>query len=150
MRPPDFFRNIQKRISEIENRIASTVVVVEAKTMWIKNFRTESFTDKAPIPWKPRKVNPKDKDTKKRMLLVGPTRNAGLLRRQATNGVVSGNRVTFNVAVAYGKVHNEGLRAGRGKGFTMPKRQFIGDSAVLNERIERKTKAFITQFLNRT
>jgi len=33
--------------------------------------------------------------------------------------------------VPYAAVHNEGLRAGRGKGFTMPKRQFIGKSAEL-------------------
>jgi phage gpG-like protein len=29
--------------------------------------------------------------------------------------------------VSYAEVHNAGLRAGRGKGFVMPKRRFIGD-----------------------
>jgi phage gpG-like protein len=36
---------------------------------------------------------------------------------------------------AYARVHNEGLRAGRGKGFIMPKRKFVGDSPVLNKKI---------------
>lgn len=42
----------------------------------------------------------------------------------------------------YAAVHNEGLKAGRGKGFKMPKRQFMGQSETLNklivEEIERK------------
>jgi phage gpG-like protein len=38
----------------------------------------------------------------------------------------------------YGRVHNEGLRAGRGKGFIMPKRQFIGDDPELRKAIIRK------------
>lgn len=45
---------------------------------------------------------------------------------------------------AYARVHNEGLRAGRGSGFTMPKRQFMGEHPELNkliiEELERKLK----------
>ncbi len=45
---------------------------------------------------------------------------------------------------AYARVHNEGLRAGRGKGFKMPKRQFMGEHHELNkmiiEELERKLK----------
>jgi phage gpG-like protein len=44
----------------------------------------------------------------------------------------------------YAAVHNEGLRAGRGKGFIMPKRQFMGESSELNtliiKELERKLK----------
>ena len=39
--------------------------------------------------------------------------------------------------VAYAKVHNEGLRAGRGLGFQMPKRQFMGQTKKLGE-IQRR------------
>ena len=49
----------------------------------------------------------------------------------------------------YGRVHNEGLRAGRGKGFIMPKRQFMGESEELNaliiSEIERKLKQITKQ-----
>jgi phage gpG-like protein len=40
----------------------------------------------------------------------------------------------------YAGVHNFGLRAGRGKGFTMPKRQFIGPSKLLDKKIVRLLK----------
>jgi phage gpG-like protein len=36
-------------------------------------------------------------------------------------------RVTVGTEVPYAAIHNEGLRAGRGKGFKMPKRQFMGE-----------------------
>ena len=49
----------------------------------------------------------------------------------------------------YGRVHNEGLRAGRGSGFIMPKRQFMGESEELNaliiSEIERKLKQISKQ-----
>jgi phage gpG-like protein len=41
----------------------------------------------------------------------------------------------FGSKEPYGRVHNEGLRAGRGKGFKMPKRQFIGDHPELRKAI---------------
>lgn len=49
----------------------------------------------------------------------------------------------------YGRVHNEGLRAGRGSGFTMPKRQFMGDHPKLRTEIvkelERKLREKLQQ-----
>jgi phage gpG-like protein len=41
----------------------------------------------------------------------------------------------FGSREPYGRVHNEGLRAGRGTGFQMPKRQFIGDHPELRKAI---------------
>jgi phage gpG-like protein len=38
--------------------------------------------------------------------------------------------------VPYARVHNEGLRAGRGRGFQMPRRQFIGESKELTKKVE--------------
>ena len=37
--------------------------------------------------------------------------------------------------VPYASVHNNGERSGRGRGFKMPKRQFIGYSGKLNRNI---------------
>ena len=49
----------------------------------------------------------------------------------------------------YAAVHNEGLRAGRGAGFIMHKRQFMGDSPELNRLIiaelERKLNELMKQ-----
>lgn len=144
MKPPDFFREIQRNLPQIEREIAATVVVVEAENHFAGSFRNEGFTDRSLQPWPARK---KTEPGSKRGLLIG--KGTGTLRRQATKGQVIGNRVSFTIGVPYGKVHNEGLRAGRGAGFQMPKRQFIGDSQVLNERIERKIKAFLNNKFKR-
>lgn len=40
-------------------------------------------------------------------------------------------------------VHNDGLRAGRGKGFKMPRRQFIGDSQELQRAIKTKVDQYL-------
>ncbi|MDR2292112.1 MAG: phage virion morphogenesis protein [Prevotellaceae bacterium] len=50
--------------------------------------------------------------------------------------------------VEYAAVHNEGLRAGRGKGFIMPKRQFIGESAELNKAVQQAVVKELSKILN--
>ena len=44
---------------------------------------------------------------------------------------------TSEVTKDYAAVHNYGLRSGRGAGFMMPKRQFIGHSKVLLSNIRK-------------
>ena len=61
---------------------------------------------------------------------------SGTLRRAVVNSLQEANfkRIHFEVKdVVYAKVHNEGLRAGRGLGFQMPKRQFMGQTRKLGE-----------------
>ena len=53
-----------------------------------------------------------------------------LTDREAVIGIKGG-------ANAYAGVHNSGGRAGRGRGFQMPKRQFIGRSKKLDDKITR-------------
>ena len=48
------------------------------------------------------------------------------------------NRVTFAVDLPYAAVHNYGLRAGRGKGFIMPQRKFMGYSDQLRDVLKAK------------
>ena len=65
---------------------------------------------------------------------------SGTLRRAVINSL---QQATFKLIhfevkdVAYAQVHNEGLRAGRGIGFQMPKRQFMGQTKKLGE-IQRR------------
>ena len=54
--------------------------------------------------------------------------------------------VVYN-KVEYAAVHNEGLRAGRGKGFTMPRRQFIGKSKALDGKIRKIITTTINDIL---
>lgn len=84
----------------------------------------------------------------RRKILAGAT---GDLRRSIRSKVLKdGTALIFTDTKAfeskepYGRVHNEGLRSGRGSGFTMPKRQFMGDHPTLRQaiadEIERKLR----------
>jgi phage gpG-like protein len=55
---------------------------------------------------------------------------------------------SFESKKPYGRVHNEGLRAGRGKGFRMPKRQFIGDHPELRKAIIEEIRKKMMEAIN--
>lgn len=100
-----------------------------------KNFEKKAFFDKK---WQPRK----SKKAKGSLLIV-----TARLRR-GTKVQVINNSVVFTNDTPYASAHNEGLKAGRGKGFTMPKRQFIGDSPKVQEMCKEIIEHNINDFLN--
>jgi phage gpG-like protein len=110
-----------------------------AKNFFVENFRKQGFDDKTVEKWKARKK--KTYRTKSGKVVDDTTRailvKTGDLRRSI---IRVPNKAALNVKIQtdliYAKVHNDGLRAGRGKGFKMPKRQFIGDSYNLNEKVK--------------
>jgi phage gpG-like protein len=69
-----------------------------------------------------------------RKILSGRT---GLLKRNFRSEAVGDTGIRIINDTVYAGCHNEGLRAGRGKGFVMPKRQFMGESEELDKRILR-------------
>lgn len=88
------------------------------------SFRTGGFTDNSLSKWRPRKNNFEPS----RAVLV----KSGDLRRSIRIKSNNGNRVVIGTTgVNYARVHNEG-------GKFIPKRQFIGDSKVMNNKIVRK------------
>jgi phage gpG-like protein len=141
MNPADFLGKIVRRMPQIKRDILQTIIAVEAERMWAENFRKEGFTDRSFTPWAPRKKPEKPK----RALLV----KTSTLKGHALKGRKTPNSVDFVFPLEYERVHNEGLKAGRGKGFIMPKRQFIGPSAELNKRIDSKVKTYLNNLLNR-
>ena len=89
-------------------------------------------TEASRAGWKARKRT--EKGNRRGILIKSGTLRRDVKQRQATfYAVVVG---TSNRTVDYADVHNSGLRSGRGKGFTMPKREFIGESRDLNEKID--------------
>lgn len=136
-----FFRQLQRELPQIKRDIVQTVIAVEAEQFHAENFRKEGFTDTAFTPWPLRKKT----ETPRRALLV----KTGALKGHALKGRVRGGAVDFVFPLDYMRVHNEGGKAGRGRGFTMPKRQYIGESAELKRRIERKILALLNHRLNR-
>ena len=127
----------QKARKALENAVVE--VGNTAKNFFVENFRKQGFDDKTVQRWKPRKRT--TYKTKSGRIVNDTTRailvQTGDLRRSI---IRVPNRAAMSVKIQtdliYAKVHNEGLRAGRGKGFIMPKRQFIGDSYNLNEKVK--------------
>jgi phage gpG-like protein len=128
---------VRRTIPQLKAELAQKVVAVEAAKFHNENFRGQRWTDSGQA-WQPRK----DGDTTRSLLV-----KSGRLRRAATTGRTRGNVVDF-VMPLYGKVHNEGMRAGRGAGFRMPRRQFYGQSRILNNRVKRKAALIIARRLS--
>ena len=113
------------------------VVGAEAVSHYRASFRDQGFTDKSKGKWKnvQRRTNPRDasKAAAKRPILTGSGElgNSIHWRRSLQDVEIYSDKI-------YAEVHNKGLRAGRGKGFQMPKRQFIGKSEALTRKISKK------------
>lgn len=105
-------------LSNLKTKILNDVRV-ELLDEFDRNFERQGFF--ADSTWKPRKRL--DKNRRQRAILI----KSGRLRNSLNARINYGRgEVVFTSSLPYAKVHNEGGRAGRGKGFTMPKRQFIG------------------------
>lgn len=112
-------KNVQRQLKEF-----IVVAGVEAKNHFVKSFSNQGFTDETLVKWTPRKRN----TDRGRYILV----KSGNLRRSIRIMSRSLNAITIGSDLPYAAVHNDGGRIRRGR---MPKRQFIGSSAVLNKTI---------------
>lgn len=129
--------NFQRVIANMD-RIKTTlprVLANETKNYFVGEFNKQQWDGKRWL------------DPKRKQKTTGSSRNqsatlvqSGTLRRAVINSL---QQATFKLIhfevkdVGYAKVHNEGLRAGRGIGFQMPKRQFMGQTKKLGE-IQRR------------
>jgi len=139
------------RIAECANEIgkcASRVMPVKAgriaKDMFQNNFLLGGFMNGGLHRWKVSKRigNVKGAKGKYKTLMSG--------RNNLYNSIeytVSDAEVVIQNSVPYAAVHNDGLRAGRGKGFQMPRRQFIGESQELTADIEKMIETELTKIL---
>ncbi len=116
-----------------------------------RSFENQGFTDKALEKWREVKRRtpgtlaykyPKKNagDRHVRAILVGIGSKGGIHLRQSVNSSLkraSWEEILWSVPHVYASVHNDGLRAGRGAGFIMPKRKFMGYSYVLLKDMDR-------------
>jgi phage gpG-like protein len=150
-------------------KASNHIVLAQAATTAVNhfkaNFKVGGFVDRGVDKWKPRKKEDKTfkKKGTKRGVLIGP--GGGTLKKAIARTAISAKSATIGIkdkvvvrtnkdgtkkkvsTALYGSVHNFGLRAGRGSGFTMPKRQFIGESHKLNEKISRLIKRHVKKIL---
>ncbi len=148
-------KSLKKEFKDLYDKYAPTIAGKTAVRLFKENFQEEGFFGEEwkevqrREPWTRtykslKKRHPADT---KRKRLTGRTGDLGrsITSKVKKDGTVEifTNPVKFTEAKEpYGRVHNEGLQAGRGNGFTMPKRQFMGDHPKLRkaitEEIERK------------
>lgn len=151
-----YLRALKTRYGQTYEQYAPTIAARVAVEYFKNSFQTESWERK------------KWKDVKRRT--SGFTRGAASMRKILTGtgdlgrsieqdasrtgkgqAVVHTNPSKFaNSQKIYAAVHNEGLRAGRGKGFKMPKRQFMGESIELNKRIINELQRMLQTLINQT
>ena len=120
---------------QVRGAVETSLILIgnEARNHFVDSFKNQGFDDKAVKAWTPRKRM--DKRRGSRAILV----KSGDLRRSIIRGPISKTSlsVIIKTDLKYAAVHNFGLRAGRGNGFIMRKRQFIGDSYNLNEKVKK-------------
>lgn len=107
-----------------------------------KSFDMEGFNDVPFKRWKPLKRE-RSRYANRKILT-----QTGTLKRSLRYNSYVGSKIWWvNVSspLIYANVHNEGLMAGRGAGFKMPKRQFMGDSKLLDKKIQRRIETRINQ-----
>lgn len=134
-------RKIVKDMQMVEKTIADMVdtMGIYAINHYKKSFTDGGFTDETLQLWKHRKREDRGRYAKNagsRAVLV----KTGKLKRSLVAKKFGRYAVRITSNVNYANVHNEGLRAGRGKGFTMPKRQFVGYSGMLSAKIELRLR----------
>lgn len=167
-------KEMQKAAEQAVNEMALT-----ALNHFQMNFKKQGFDDRQIERWKRRKDRKDDKkrgkhqyweeegtDDKRgkrhrvkgfvrsvkqgRGILIG--KGTGVLWRSLRKRKTSKYTAMifiYGQANRYAKVHNDGLRAGRGKGFQMPKRQFIGDSYNMDRNIRSKVEQRILKAFNK-
>ena len=134
MQKPPPFSVIAKKIHHFVHNDAPKIMAVEAKKHAQESFENQGFTDRSLEKWKD--LKPKTWKNKSNDKVL--TETAHLAGSIDFN--IDYNQLQVQIAakgVEYAQVHNEGGKAGRGKGFQMPKRQFMGPSAQLNDRIRK-------------
>lgn len=137
MQPSEYFKRLEASLGQLEKKLLD-VVEVETENHNMKNFENEGFYGDSFQAWTPRK----DKKNNRKILI-----RTGDLKKAATTAQHQGGGIAFVFNMPYARVHNEGLQAGRGTGFTMPKRQFIGQGRILDDLIRRKFAKVINKHL---
>jgi phage gpG-like protein len=171
MTPEEFKKRLsdmKKGFKEFYDAAGPAIAGNTAVRLFKENFQTESFFGRK---WQDVKRRQNDRNFKtlkrgknkgqkravnaagQRKILTGETGDLGrsIQVKEAADGhaVIWANPSAFGSKQPYGAVHNEGLRAGRGAGFRMPKRQFIGDHPQLRKAIADELDRKINEILNK-
>ena len=154
-------RKISQALKEFESKLNLMVMDMGniALNQTLKTFRDQGYTDELFQPWKRRKnkdskrgrgfrwerlAGDDDREGKKFKVKTTDVRSvknratlikSGDLRKSIRKKKRSMLSISIFSDLPYSGVHNEGLMAGRGRGFKMKERRMIGDSAIMRRLI---------------
>ena len=142
MTPKEMAQRIARQEAEIQkfvNRGFGVRAGAIAKRIFQRNFELSGYQNGTLKPWKPAKrLSKPSRRARNQYKTLLSSRNHLF---QSFTTEVSPMRVRISNTAEYASVHNFGERAGRGKGFQMPQRQFMGVSIEL----EREVKEMVEQ-----
>ena len=147
MTPEQFAKMIKQNAAEIRmltDRILPIKVGAIAKKHFRENFEKGGFVDNGLHEWKPAKRLSSKYGDKKNKTLMSSRKHlySNTLDIPRRGGVKIENRTPYAAA------HNEGTTtAGKNRNVTIPRRQFIGDSAELTEKIKEAIKKEMDKIL---
>lgn len=153
---PSDLQNMGKRVMEKVRELLPTIVSIEGLRHFEQSWDNQGFTNKSPSKWKPRK-EPKhgkkrwgEKNAGRAILVSHQADTKGTHLKDSLREEHTEKEVIFSTDKVYAQVHNEGGHSGRGKGFTMVKRQFMGPSQALDKKIQDKLTREITKLFKST
>jgi len=160
--PADLRRNSTSIVKKIVE-IFPDIIKVEGLNHFEESWDNQGFTDRNVKKWQKRKApdhqTNKDgtvsksfkkwnlKDAGRALLISHKTDTKGAHLKDSLKATKTKKQVIFSTDKEYAEPHNEGGQSGRGAGFIMPQRQFMGPSKVLDKKIEQKLTREITKFL---
>jgi len=133
--PQDTGKSIDQVSLELKNAIHNIIpgkVRIVALAFFDDSFKNQGF-GRGVEKWAPRK--PVYRRGKQQGLGRAILIKKGRLRR-SIRGTMANNMVIVSTDVPYAQVHNEGGRAGRKLAATIPKRQYMGNHAILTQDLE--------------
>lgn len=147
-------RSMTTKILDKVRSILPEVVAIEGLRFFEKSWDDQGFTDKSLKKWKSRK-EPKhgkkrwgEKNAGRAILVSHQTDTKGTHLKDSLREEHNEKEVIFSTDKVYAQVHNEGGHSGRGKGFTMVKREYMGPSQALDKKIQDKLTKEINKLLS--
>ena len=118
--------NLKQAEQKARKALEAAIVDVgnTAKVFFVESFRKQGWDDKSVKRWKPRKVA--DKRAGRAILVKTGDLRRSIICNPANRAALS---IKISTDLVYAARHNNGLK-------NMPKRQFMGDSYNLNEKVK--------------
>ena len=130
---------VTKKLFKEQKRTLPIVLGKQAKNFFLDSFRRMGFTDFNLRRWVPRRKRLPKGRTSPRLIESATLIKSGRLRRSIRVDPAKFKLIKIFTELRYAAIHNfgfKGLAFGKNP-FKMPKREFIGNSKVLEIKLEK-------------